>query len=165
MEIKERLDNFISDIEKNIPIVQDIEKDDQAFQNYLNLLGVMIEDRLINTKSRVWLDYEHYVEYPNIFVELKGHDLEDLIYDSILEKKKEKKKIGEKIIDHFRALKSTDIFVPFELQKKFENLARIYIELTDQNLEKRVFNSSVHWFAKFLKISGTELHDSKFSET
>ena len=120
---------------------------------------------MIKTKSKVWLDYEHSVKYPNIFVELKGHDLEDLIYDSILEKNEGEEKIGKKIIDHFRASNSTDIFIPFELQKKFENLSRIYIELTDQNFEKRVFNSSVHWFVKFLKISGTELHDSKFSET
>ncbi len=119
---------------------------------------------MIKTKSKVWLDYEHCVKYPKIFVQLNGHDLEDLIYDTILEKKEREEKIGRKIIDHFRASNSTDIFIPFELQKKFENLSRIYIELTDQNFEKRVFNSSVHWFVKFLNIFETELYDSNFSE-
>jgi hypothetical protein len=165
IEIKEKLDKFISDIDKHVLNIQNIKTDGQVFKDYLNRLGVMIEDRLIKTKSKVWLDYEHYVEYPKIFIELNGHDLEDLIYDSILEKNEGEEKIGKKIIDYFREPTSRDIFIPFELQKKFENLAKIYIELTDQNFEKRVFNSSVHWFVKFLKISGTELHDSKFSET
>jgi hypothetical protein len=73
IEIKEKLDKFISDIDKHVLNIQNIKTDGQVFKDYLNRLGVVIEDRLIKTKSNVWLDYEHSVEYPKIFIELKGH--------------------------------------------------------------------------------------------
>ena len=128
-------------------------------QKYLDKLVLIVEKRLIEKTVPVWLDYEHFVEYPNIFVQLRGHDLEEQIYGSIIGEK-----IANKIIDHFKIQRSSEVFIPFELQKKFENLTKIFIELFDENFEKNVFNTNFNWFVKFLNTSGNEISDLKFSK-
>ena len=127
-------------------------------QKYLDTLGLIMKRILLHETVKVYLDNQHYVEYPKIFMYLRGHDLEEIIYKEIVGRK-----ILKEVITHFTKPESIELFIPFELQKKFENLTKVFIEINENNFEKIVFNSCFHWFVKFVDTSQADLQDSIFS--
>ena len=61
--------------------------------------------------------------------------------------------------------KANEIFIPFELQRKFENLSNLFIELNENIFEQMVFNSNICWFVKFIGKSDIEFFaDENFTK-
>ena len=56
------------------------------------------------------------------------------------------------------------MFIPFDLQMKFDNLTKISIHLTEANFENRVFNSNMNWFVKLIQPKHFEKDDSVFTK-
>ena len=129
-------------------------------QEYLDNLADILEKTLLDETVTIKLDNENTIEYPKIFIQLRGHDLEEIIY---------KKVFGEEIVnpitDYFLKPKAIEIFIPFELQEKFENLSKLFIKLNENNFEQMVFNSNICWFVKFIGKSDIEfLNDENFTK-
>ena len=56
------------------------------------------------------------------------------------------------------------MFIPFDLQMKFDNLTKSSIHLTEANFENRVFNSNMNWFVKLNQPEKFEKDDSVFTK-
>ena len=129
-------------------------------QGYLDSFVDLLENTLLNETVAIKLDNENTIEYPKIFIQLRGHDLDEIIYKKVFGQS-----IAKKIIDYFLSSKANEIFIPFELQKKFENLSKLLIELDENNFEQIIFNSNICWFVKFIGKSDIEfLNDENFTK-
>ena len=139
----------------------------EMFENYLNFLQEEIKKKLFSEKTLVYLKNVEKIEYPKIFLYLRGHDLEDIIYRQFDDLMKEKNKVStnltNRIIEFFEK-DPCEMFIPFDLKNKLESLTKVYIQLDECNFEERLFHSDLDWFIKFIGIQDSEKEDSIFTK-
>ena len=162
IEIKNNIEMFFSKIKeteelKNVELM-DLDKSKykhpdgldeikirNIFQEYLENLAHLLEKTLLDETVTIKLDNKEDIDYPKIFIQLRGHDLEEIIYRTVF-----RELIHKQILIYFSSSKASEIFIPFELKRNFENLSKLFIELNENNFEQMVFNSNICWFVKFI---------------
>ncbi len=163
IKIKKHIKNFLSEVHENVAHLDNIKLTERnefeypidftehqiknILQNFLNYVSKTIKHKLFNETEIVFVDDFNQVEYPKIFTDLRGHDIEDIIYKNIFGLDKVSSK---KIIDHFTESNENNIYIPFDLEKKFDNLCMLYVELNKNNFEDKVLNSNKYWIVKFI---------------
>ena len=178
IRVKEQLDKFLKQIHDNVRDLKDIHIEDinkdkytypecfqenkikEILESYLNQLFKMLKQVLFKETEQVYISNFRKLKYSKCFLQLRGHDLEEIIYKKIFNITN----LTDKMIEHFKeeADKRNKIFIPFDLRMKLESLTKVYVQLDESNFEDRVFNTNMNWFVKFINIANVNHDNSMF---
>ncbi len=108
-------------------------------------------------KKKVFINNES-LDYPNFFINIKGHNLEELVYKEIF------KGFDIKMWSHdlINSFEKNGVFIPDDLVRVYRILNNNVYLIKLESFEYQIFNSNDNWFIRFTTKEDTCLEDLKF---